>query len=292
MSNFWDIYQLYEDERIRTEANQRHYRKVLSELENWLHTDFLSITPSQANDFYNYIKASKLAITTKNERLRIVKSIGGYMEEKISDYRSPFTHLRPYSRQSFLKKEEMLTMEELSLAMAIAENSNNWRAFLAMVLAFRLCLTTSEIVSLRSIHFKKGNDEQMYLTVPAKEFRERTIVVPEDVYTIMHKINPSFFAGEISTLIYNDKTRMPIKEVTITKQIAIISKKAGIPMTLQSIRNLGILLYYKTNPDKNLLAEYLGSKGNWLFRFDRLAKEPINNIKSQNVTIHLNGEVS
>ena len=131
----------------------------------------------------------------------------------------------------------------------------------------------------------------MYLTVPAKEFRERTILVPEDVYTIIHKINPGFFTGEISTLLYNDKTRMPIKEVTITKQIAIISKKAGIPITLQSIRNLGILLYYKTNPDKNLLAEYLGSKGNWLFRFDRLAKEPINNIKSQNVTIHLNGEV-
>ena len=91
MSDFWQTYEEYEDERIRTEANQRHYRKVISDLETQLNADFLNITPAQANAYYEAIKVGNLALTTKNERLRIVKSIGLYMEAK---FQAIAPHLR------------------------------------------------------------------------------------------------------------------------------------------------------------------------------------------------------
>lgn len=287
MSDFWQTYEEYEDERIRTEANQRHYRKVISDLETQLNANFLNITPAQANVYYEAIKVGNLALTTKNERLRIVKSIGLYMEGKIPGYRSPFTHLRPYSDQGFLRASEVPSMEDLSAVMAVAEAGGKMREFMAMSLAFRMCLTTSELVSLRSVHFKTQPDGQMYLDVPANEFRERTIPVPEDIITLIRRIEPDFFLGESKPLLYNTRNKKPIRDVTLAKQIAAISKEADMEITLQDIRNLGILLYYKANPNKEALAEYLGTDGRWLFRYDLLARQPINNIQSPNVTVHL-----
>ncbi len=292
MSDFWQIYDGYEDERIRTESNQRHYRKVISDLETQLNTEFLNITPAQANTYYETIKAADLALTTKNERLRIVKSIGLYMENKIPGYRSPFTHLRPYSDQSFLHASEVPSMEDLSAVMAVAEVGGKMREFMAMSLAFRMCLTTSELVSLRSVHFKTQPDGQMYLDVPANEFRERTIPVPEDIVTMIRQVEPGFFLGESKPLLYNARNKKPIRDVTLAKQIAIISREADIKITLQDIRNLGILLYYKENPNKEALAEYLGTDGRWLFRYDLLARQPIRSIRSPNVTVHLSSTKS
>ena len=127
----------------------------------------------------------------------------------------------------------------------------------------------------------------MYLDVPANEFRERTIQVPEDIITLIRRIEPDFFLGESKPLLYNTRNKKPIRDVTLAKQIAAISKEADMEITLQDIRNLGILLYYKANPNKEALAEYLGTDGRWLFRYDLLARQPINNIQSPNVTVHL-----
>jgi len=285
MSRFWDTYKTYEDERIGTDSNRTHYRKVLSDLETLFSTGFLELTPAQADAYHEYLRNSELADTTKNERLRIVKSVGLYMEEKISGYKSPFTHLTHYTVQSFFKFTEIPTLEGAAAALETAERSGNLRAFLAMTLAFRMCLTTSELIAVTSDHFLTLEDK-CYLSVPASQFKERTIQVPEDVVDLIKRLEPGFFGSSGKPLLHTKKGK-PIRQVTIAKQVATVSKEAGYPLTLQDIRNLGILLWYQNNPNKERVADYLGSKGNWLFRFEMLAKQPVRDLRTPNITVHL-----
>lgn len=283
MDNFWDLYENYENTRLNTLTTRRRYRKVIEEVETFAKTDFLHVSQINAYAYKRYLTTLGLDDTTKDSRLRIVKSIGMYFEQVLPNYHSPFTILPFFEECTFYTGKDVPTLEDVSELLQIAEEHENFRAFLAITLALRLCLSLSEIAAVRSSHFVIG-ETACVMYVQESTIERRTIPVPDDVLNLIKKVYPKFFS-EKDMPLFAKKNGSTVSPRTIRRSLEELYQYTELRTTLQEIRLLGIYLMLKSNKNKEEVAAFAGISDRWMFRYEKLLPKPVANVTLPNIRI-------
>lgn len=283
MNDFWMLYENYEATRLKNQTTKKRYRKIIKEVENFTNTEFLSVTSINAYAYKRYLTSLGLDNTTKDSRLRIVKSIGMYFEQVMPGYRSPFTILPFFEECTFYTGKDIPTLEDVSTLLQIAEEHGNTRAFLAISLALRLCLSLSEIAAIRSSHFVLG-ETAATLYVQESDHGSRTIPVPSDVLSIIKEVQSEFLLAKDQPL-FGKKNGSIVSPRTIRRSLEELYQYTEVRTTLQEIRLLGIYLMLKNNNEKDEVAAFAGISDRWIFRYEKLLPRPVANVSLPNIKI-------
>lgn len=292
MYDFWKLFKEYEDTRLTTKKASSQYRYVIQSLEEYLGKEFFHVTPSDADLYAAQFETGKTSAPltkTGDVRIRILKSIGTFMEEQVSGYVSPFTHLKVNRREKY-KKSDLVSMETVDMVLSEAKESGNHRAFLAITLALRMCLSQSEILNLCRNHFYQTEDGSYFLNVPAaSDYKERTIPVPSDVTRLLDELQPAFLLSKGNQPLFcNTETNLPISDVTLWKSIkkATSAVDGGSEVTLQNVRTLGIALLAQQNNELADVVRYSGIHEHWSYLWEGFKRDPIQLTSMQNITVH------
>lgn len=292
MPDFWTLYEDYENIRLKSRNVQKRYRTELAELELYTNKDFLSISSTEAHNYRKYLTQKGLDDTTKDVILRIFKSIGTYMETAVPGYHSPFTTIPFFHEVTFYQGNQVPTLEDVSLLLSRAKDTGNKRAFLALTLALRLCLTASEIIAIVNGHFKNGTDG-ICLEVYTSDYKCRVLPVPDDVVNVIKEYAPGFFLSTASTPLFKKEDNgEAIKIRQIQRDVKKVNESTGDEITLQQVRLLGIHLLLESNKDKEAVASFLGVSGRWLFRYENphdssSKRMPSGSVKMPNIQVYI-----
>ena len=291
MADFWSLYEDYENIRLKSRTVQKRYRTELAELELYTNKDFLSITPAEAHDYRKHLTQKGLDDTTKDVILRIFKSIGTYMETAVPGYQSPFTTIPFFQEVTFYQGYQVPTLEEVSILLSRSKETGNKRAFLALTLALKLCLTASEIIAIVNGHFKNTSDG-IYLEVYSSDYKCRILPVPDDVVTVIQEYVPGFFLSDKSTPLFRKEDGEAIKIRQIQRDVKKVNESTGDEITLQQVRLLGIHLLLESNKNKEAVASFLGVSGRWLFRYEnphdaKSKRMPSESVKLPNIQVFI-----
>lgn len=294
MADFWELYKDYENERLRKKAAKDHYRHVLKTMEQYVEKDFFQVTPDDADIYAAQYETGDLVkplTTTGDVRIRILKSVGTYMEVKNPGYISPFTHLAVNKREKY-QRSDLVDAKTVDLVLAEAKRTGNLRAFLAISLALKMCLSTAELLKLKRSHFFKDENLKLYLFVPAtEEYKERIIVVEENIQDLIRECRPGFFSSKDDEyLICNEKTKSPISSTALRKSITAASDpvKKGELVTLQNVRKLGIALLAQEHNDLRDVVKYSGIHENLAYLYEGFKNKKIELPHMTHITIQLN----
>lgn len=287
--NFNQILSSFINDRLMNETSITRYKSILADLEQVTSVDFLNVSLVIAHEYRKELAKRPLNANTKDEYLRILKSIGTYTETKIPGYISPFTSVAYFSEITAYTDGEIPTMKQVSDLLAEAERTENIRGFLAATLAFRLCLTNKEIIALRREHFRFMLDGECFLKVLEGANKERTIPVPHDVVELISNMLPTFFNSTDDTPLLLTRSNKPLSTRTLSRCIQQIYQNTNLDaVTLSEIRSLGILLLLQEKNDVSIVREFLGISDRWLFRYEKQVQNPISSISLPNIHIYQN----
>lgn len=287
--SFHQIFSDFIYERLSNETSITRYRSIITDLEMVTGTDFLNISPILAHEYRKDLKTRLINDNTKDEYLRILKSIGTYTESKLPGYISPFTSLAYFAETTVYMDGEIPTLKQVSDLLAEADRTENIRGFLAVTLAFRLCLTNKEIIAIRRGHFKYMLDGTCFLHVLEGVNKERSIPVPQDVIDQISDLLPAFFQAADDTPLLMTRSKKPLSTRTLSRCIQQIYLDTNIDtVTLSEVRSLGILLLLQEKNDINIVREFLGITDRWLFRYEKQVQNPVSSISLPNIRIYQN----
>ncbi len=297
MPDFWELYKNFEDERLKNEETISHYRYVIRSMEEFLSRDFFAVRQTDADLYAEQFRTGnpdKPFTTTGDVRLRILKSVGTFMEGHVSGYISPFTHIELNRTEKF-NHGDLVHMEAVSRVLEEAERTGNSRVFMAVTLALRLCLAPAEIINLDSGYFFLKH-ERYYLEVPATEdYKERTLPVPDDVIRMIKKFRPGFlFSLKREPLFVNERKSgiVPIGEKSLWRSVNLVAK--SLPdcemVTLQNVRTLGIALLCQSANRPSDVAAFCGISEKWMYRYEGFKRDPIELVTLPNISVHLSDD--
>lgn len=282
------IWKKFQESRLTRYKVIQHYYKVINDVCTFSDKDFLILTHTDAQAYRDYLLNTKnLARSTVDERLRILKSVGSFIEENSSefqlhDYKSPFSVLNFQINDFMFTDHQIPKAEQIDIFMDNASKTDA-SVFIASVLALRMCMATCEMVAIRRKHFTRLDDTGFRLSVPSDPKSVRNIPVPEDVIQCINIHHPGFFDKDDNAplLIKNDNPishhKGSISERALQIRVSSINKSLSddkICLNLQNIRNFGILELLRHNTEEQVSA-FTGLDGRWLYRFKEVLNERI-----------------
>lgn len=274
---------------LKSEKTISFYRSVITDITNICERDFCALDLSCAETYRNVLRKRGLQESTVELYLRVIRSIASFIEESklVSGYRNPFQFLQLTQATGFYEDIEIPSLEDMSQMLLTAKEIGNFTSFLAMTLTFRCCLAPSELATLTRKDFRFPKENLLDIGTAAQK---RSILVPEDVLNCVNTADPSFFScSEPSLPLFRKKNGTPLSLRALQHNIKQVSDAAGLDITLQKLRNLGILELMRANiHDLNLVREYTGLEGRWLFRYEKcLMERALQDIQLPHITIEL-----
>lgn len=274
---------------LKSEKTVSFYRSVITDICNLCEKDFCRLDLSCAEAYRTSLRQRGLQETTIELYLRVLRSIATFIEENklVSGYRNPFIALQFHTNAGFYEDIEIPTLEDMSLMLQTAKVNENSVAFLAMVLTFRCCLAPSELPLLTRGDFQFPYS--LNLIIKGNNFK-RTIQVPEDVINCIEGYDDVFFhSADQSLPLFRKKNGTPLSLRALQHNVKLVADAAGTEVTLQKLRNLGILELMRANiHDLNRVKKYTGLEGRWLFRYEKcLMERTLQDIQLPHIKIEL-----
>lgn len=258
---------------LRAERTFVEYTRITALICNFLKKDFLDIDESDAEKYFNTIKASirtgEVTRKTVGMRLSCCNSISKFIEKQYEEivYDNPFKGISRPETNACISPTSIPSIEELDAIMTQAKKEGD-AVFLIMALATRMSLSSTAIVKLTKNDILEENGLHYLKTEPVSTKPANLIMVPSDVDTILtHYISLMETDSEGHLFFNKYNNPLTIRNLdTITKRVV---KASGVTTqyTIKDLRKRGVLELAKTiknNNDKAKVAEYVGIKANRL----------------------------
>lgn len=248
---------------IKKEKTKNDYISVLNEIMIDCEKDFFSIKEPDAVSFLHHLeeRAMKEQIkwSTLNNKLAKLHAIANFfaMHPLLApeDYQNPF--FNPHQTNPLLEKNHVLSLLEIDTC--LKEASASEELFLAIALAFRMGLTSSMIVSLKTEHFFMDKAE-----FAGVKIRGHIKKVPAD---ILNLIDLHIKKTHIDGYLLQKENGKPFSE----RELQVLFKSyISLPFTLQDIRNTSIAYMKKGGASSGEIADYMNITMPWLYRYDKI----------------------
>lgn len=258
---------------LKSSRTKKIYENIILDICNTCKRDFIDIDVSCVNQYRSVLQERGLADSTVDLYMRILRSISNFILENglVSGYKNPFIYLPYSSNAGFYENIEIPTIEEVSAILQTARTLESGNAFLAITLTFRACLAPSELLNLQRKHFHFPKSQSLDII---SESERRTILLPDDVLECISAIDSDFFfSNDPDLYLFRKKNGTPITLRTLQYSVKHAAELSNTNITLQKLRNLGILELLRVNTDRKSVAAYAGLSGYWLFRYEKCLME-------------------
>lgn len=271
----------YIESKLRNDVSRSNYRIALNHICDFCKKDFIEITESDVRRYMDALANgtllssrdkpfSKQAITTKLSCLRSIANTLDSSEGLFSiplDYSSPFKRIT-ISDTPDIKLERIPTVEDIDRIL----KASNEQVRVMTLLAYRCCLTVSELMGLEVSQFAEDKKGRLFIHFTPTIAPERDVKVPDDIRPDITRYLDRI--GPDAKYVFLNKRGNQFIESTLhnTYKKAVILAHTSSRWTLQDIRNAGIshILYSGAEPEK--VAEFLGVLPKWIKRYDKVVE--------------------
>ncbi|MDE7478099.1 MAG: site-specific integrase [Lachnospiraceae bacterium] len=143
----------------------------------------------------------------------------------------------------------------------------------AVCLALKMCLTISDISTLKKNQIIIDDDNKMYIRfVSVTELGEypRYLLVPNDLHTMILQLYNSTDASYEYLLISRRHTPCAVRTLEHALNKIVKENNLGNNLTFSSLRNMGIRILLNNGALPQEVADYLGIQGKWLSRYEKV----------------------
>ena len=190
--------------------------------------------------------------------------------------RNPFGGLsNPFSFPDRLSTADLPKFSEVDRLLNLCpENSD---ILVAVLLAFRMGLSISEIVTLKKNQFCLDEKEgKVYLKtwrMDSGEKKELFLSVPGDIAgQIQRQIHSTPSDYEF---LFRSREKKPYQVRSLQHKLSLLQKDCEEPVTFSKLRSLCIYLMLLEDVPVSDICRYIGIRGDWLSRYDGIPKELI-----------------
>lgn len=266
---FLDVLDAYKLE-IFNPRTYSEIRKAVSNICNFCKKDFLQLDGSDVQHFFDDMCSRNLSLKTISTRKSFYVKLSSFIAERFPElnYFNPFAALQPISvDNSRISLAHIPSLEEVDAVLQASRKDIT--AYTILTLAFRVALTASQLLSLKSdyIHIKEG---VMYLQFPPDIYGQEMIVtLPRDVADVLAEYLAVKGISENSSsqfVFLNKRGRnMSLRNLDKMTQKYVSLSNVEKPYTLRDLRSRSILDMVSavkvTNGDIEKVGDYVGIKG-------------------------------
>lgn len=247
---------------LKKEHTQKNYLHAIKDISNTFKKDFLDLSRQEITAYFSNLELSGSSLSV---HFYCCHSFSVYLQEYLDDYTSPFLGLSFGTDATEYTKDDFPSLEELDNLLSNAVYGSD--LYLAIVLALRMCLSLTEIVSLVPSQFKADIAGRFFLSLNRKSDTDMSVTpiilaVPDDII-------PLITGRDRREYLFINKRGNPMNTRTFQRHL----KATGTKWTFQSLRSFGIFLLLEGGADEFEAASFSGVTGRWLFRYRKLLKE-------------------
>lgn len=158
----------------------------------------------------------------------------------------------------------------------------------AVCLAFKMCLTVSDISKLKKKQIVMDNDKMYIKFVCKNELGEypRYLAVPDDLYIMIQQLCNNTEPSYEYLLISKRHTPCAVRTLEHALNKVVTENNLGNNLTFSSLRNMGIRILLNNGALPQEVADYLGIQGKWLSRYENVPRYLIKDVnKFSNIEI-------
>ncbi|GFI22773.1 hypothetical protein IMSAGC011_01549 [Lachnospiraceae bacterium] len=144
----------------------------------------------------------------------------------------------------------------------------------AVCLAFKMCLTISDISTLKKKQIIMSDDKMYIKFICTNELGEypRYLAVPDDLYSMIQQLCNNTESSYEYLLISKRHTPCAVRTLEHALNKIVTENNLGNNLTFSSLRNMGIRILLNNGALPQEVADYLGIQGKWLSRYENLPR--------------------
>lgn len=233
---------------IKNERTAGEYYSCICLVCDYLGKDFLSITMSDAQEYYNSLlmryHRGELSRRRVNVQLSCYNTFSQFIQTIGEDFTNPFAGLNRAKVDDSIPIMRIPTLEEMDRIMSTAAQSR--QNYLIFALAGRAALASSKIVRLTRSNVQELDDKVVLCFDSGEDFGkpDAIIVLPEDVAALMRDYldNVWISRDDGQHLFYNKRGNpLTIKNLDEMVRNVIDHSEVSNNYTLRDIRSRAIL---------------------------------------------------
>lgn len=191
-------------------------------------------------------------------------------------FENPFSNQEnPFKFPDKLRAADLPSLAEVDMLLSICNDDPVLH--LAVLLAFRMALTISEIVNIEKKQFCIDEKEgELYLKMwrwTDGEKKEKFLYVPRDIVPYISKMarqTPSEYK-----YLFRSERKKPFAVRTMQNMLDSAQKDTGVKIQFSELRSLSIYMMLVENIPIKDICSYTNIKGDWLSRYDTIPEELI-----------------
>lgn len=275
-----EVYPFIES-RFRNETSKYNYRTALNHICDFCQKDFVDLTEYDIRRYMNAMADGSLCNangkpftkTGASVRLSCLRSIAKSLESSEGLFQIPFDYESPFKEITIadtpdIKLERVPTVEDIDRILNTADEQMR----IITLLAYRCCLTVSELMELDVKQFAEDRKGRLFIHFKPAIASERDVKIPDDIRPDVERYLGRI--GSEATNLFVNKRGGAFTEKTLSTAFkkTVILAHTSSRWTLQDIRNAGIshILYSGAEPEK--VAEFLGVLPKWIKRYDKVVE--------------------
>lgn len=192
----------------------------------------------------------------------------------------PFAHLEcPFPGKNQINVADLITLNDVDQLLSAC--SSDPQMYLAVILAFRMALRVSDIVSIKKsdLVFNKAR-QQLLLRVKRYVEEEgdvcdRYLAIPEDVRPSVDRVVA--LSEESYPYLFRSTHKKPFSKRGMLNRLKSLQPDPENAVTFLDLRALSLFLMVFEKIPKNQIALFSGIKGHWLYAYDHIPDELILN---------------
>lgn len=253
---------------LKNERTKREYIRLCNNIMEFCQKDFFALTEQDAFDYLHslesMVSAGSLKISTLNTKMAVLHSISNYMLQHPSitpeDYlQNPFWNPHRLNGKRMLNMSHILSVNEVDVLLSEAKSSP--MVFLAIALAFRMGLSTSEMLTLRLKDFFQDAENEYGL-----HLSRRTVKVPKDIIDLLDRLVAQ---GICKDYLFPGRRG---GHISLQFLLAEYRRCVSSSYSLQDLRNSFIAYSFFGGANATQIAEYLGITQPWLTRYQEVVQ--------------------
>ena len=242
---------------FKSESSVGSYLSDINEFMDFIKKDFLILSASDVNNYYNEMKAKvtngDIQGNTMAKKFKELHSFAMFIIENRKEYCVPDTFRDFFFEYlGFVEKQEKLAktipLDHMDRLLAAAQD--NLMAYCILVLLQRVGMTSTDVIELKPSDFAVY-DNGVYAFL---QDRERVFFIPDDVYKILEQYMQTINQSEY--LFVNSRGN-PLNTMYISRLLKKYTQKAGVPSySAESIRNsCAAMMFAYGVPAKSIAAQ-------------------------------------
>lgn len=261
----------YAAKYLKKHSSAASYRAVVESICSYCQKDLIKIDSNDAEAFFAYAKQiSRNDDTTLNFKRSVLLSIASYMEKNRKEYGlMPYDYTDIYRSLHFETLEyvdpsSIPSLKDVDRLISYLRLKRDYRTLLAVSLALKCALTSSEILAISFDDFIMNDNNEKMLCVHNPNFpKPRYIVLPVDLIKIIDLYYSSI--KDIEKIRYNPGQKIfiksnhkPIAYRMLSTNLKTACTEIGVSITFNGLRNMAVTYMIKNGASEEEMVSLTG----------------------------------